>query len=85
MVIELVDQLISQEGQVEAVEDSKAIANMDKHKTIPDMHNMDRYESTNLYNNCNNDNREHQHSKTKNIKLDCTHRLISTYLITQSM
>jgi hypothetical protein len=49
------------------------------------MHNMDRYESTNLYNNCNNDNREHQHSKTKNIKLDCTHRLISTYLITQSM
>jgi hypothetical protein len=55
--------LINQEDQVEEVEDSKAIANMDKHKTIQDMNNMDKYETTNLYNNYNNDNREHQHSK----------------------
>ncbi len=65
MVIELVNQLISQEGRVEAEEDNKAITSMDKHKTIPDRHNMDRYENTNLYNNCNNDNRVHQHSKAK--------------------
>lgn len=59
----LVNQWIIQEDQVTTVEDNTAKANMDKHKTIPDMHNMDNNEHTNLYNNYNNDNLVHQHSK----------------------
>jgi hypothetical protein len=46
-------------------EDNKAITNMDKHKTILDRNSMGKYENTSLYNNCNNDNRVHQHSKEK--------------------
>lgn len=80
-VIELINQLISQVDRVIMEEDNKAIANMDKHKTIQDKNNMDKCLTTNLYNNCNNDNRVHQHSKKDKQTLHISFFLISNHFL----
>lgn len=65
MVVELINQWTNQVDREEVEEDNITITNMDKHRTILNMHSTGKYEKASLYNNCNNDNRVHRHSKIK--------------------
>lgn len=62
-------------------EDNITIANMDKHRTILNMHSMDKYENTSLYNNCNNDNRVHRHSRRNSISSTMMHISTRNFIV----